>query len=329
MPRFGIRVRLLSIPLAALCCAIVTTPASALLINQTVRVNHAREFESLTGDTFNDNEDGPHIEQGGPASARVNLGDGTNAFGEPAFAQAFSAFQNGQPTYWVSLSADNGLVLVDNGNGAADVHFVFDAIKQAGDTAFTMHVTGGLLQVFEDQGKFSPLARVDLHAVVSTDQGVFTDFKAFAQLTGHGGVPALETFHADTAGFHVTPADVIKQETSGTIVGETLQIPAIDIPVDLSNIFDDVPITISVFLTGEVRSPGTETAASAFLRDPAHVNDPDPFAGALTITFEAATPGPGTSLGSAVPEPSSLALIVPGLITAWASRRRQCKPDIQ
>jgi hypothetical protein len=81
MPCFGIRVRLLSIPLAALCCAIVTTPASALLINQTVRVNHAREFESLTGDTFNDNEDGPHIEQGGPASARVNLGDGTNAFG--------------------------------------------------------------------------------------------------------------------------------------------------------------------------------------------------------------------------------------------------------
>jgi hypothetical protein len=123
---------------------IAAQPAQALLITTDVaRVNDAREFEALTGNTIQ--EDGPHIETAGPASARVQLGDGTNALGQPAFAQAFSAFQNGQPTYWVSLTGDNGLVLVDNGNGHADVYLAFSAIKQQGDTSYTLHVTGGLL----------------------------------------------------------------------------------------------------------------------------------------------------------------------------------------
>jgi hypothetical protein len=309
-------VRTASLFLSAAAPLIVTAvpPAQAFLITSGVaRVNDAREFEALTGNTIQ--EDGPHLESGGPASARVQLGDGTNAAGEPAFAQAFSAFQNGQPTYWVSLVADNGLVLVDNGNGHADVHLVFTAIKQHGDTSYTLHVTGGLLQIFDDERKFSPAARIDLRAKVSTDQGTFNDFQAFASLAE---TDSATRFDFSSQGFGVTPSDFTRQVSFGDAVGATLEIPAVDIPIDLTNVFDDVELTFDLFLSGDVRSPGGETLASAFLRDPAHANDADPFAGAPTITFQSAS---GPTAPSGVPEPSSLMAVGAACIASWVFTR--------
>ena len=321
--------RKLSVRASSLFCSaivplsvIAVQPAQALLITTDVaRVNDAREFEALTGTTIQ--EDGPHLETAGPASARVQLGDGTNAFGEPAFAQAFSAFRNGQPTYWVSLTADNGLVLVDNGNGHADVHLAFSAIKQPGDTSYTLHVTGGLLQIFDDERKFSPSARIDLHATVSTDQGIFDDFQAFASVAESGNQASNAQFDFSSQGFGVTQSDFTRQQSFGQVVGATLEIPAIDIPIDLTKVFDGVQLDFNVFLSGEVRSPGGETLASAFLRDPAHVNDADPFAGAPTITFDTAV-SPTGPVG--VPEPSTLTILGAAGTVCWRLGRRRRRP---
>jgi hypothetical protein len=85
-------------------------------------------------------------------------------------------------------------------------------------------------------------------------------------------------------------------------------------------VFDGVQLDFNVFLSGEVRSPGGETLARAFLRDPAHINDADPFAGAPTITFDtSATPtGPVD-----VPEPSTLTVLGVAGAACWGLARRR------
>jgi hypothetical protein len=124
-------------------------PASALLITDEVGVNTAVEFDT-SGNVLR--EDHADTTSGGPANARVPLGNGTNAFAEPTFAQAFSAFPNNQATYWVELNADN--TVPDNrGIGATGVQLTYTAAKEPGDTAFTLHTTGGLLRLEDpDEG---------------------------------------------------------------------------------------------------------------------------------------------------------------------------------
>ena len=82
-----------------------------------------------------------------------------------------------------------------------------------------------------------------------------------------------------------------------------MRLRPLNIPVDLSNIVDLTPITISVTLTGEVRAPGAETIASAFFRDPTEIDNADPFAAASTLTFETL---------SGVPEPSTWLMLGTG-----------------
>ena len=208
------------------------------------------------------------------------------------------------------------------GNGEADVHFVFEDVKKPGENAVILHGSGGLLQL-TDSGSNTPLfARVDLRAQVTTDQVTLPQMDAFAQLTGNGGAPFATTFDFKSSLLGVNVSDFVEQHQGTNITGLTLDIPALDIPVDISGIHDDVTYTVSIFLTGEVRAPGGETAALAFYRDPAFVNDADPFAGATTLSF--ATVGPGT-----VPEPSTWAMMLIGFAgLGYAAFRRSSRRNI-
>ncbi len=297
--------------MACVLGTVVAMPARALLITSERAVSLAEDSTQFvpvrqdTGDTA-----------AGRDSATVSLGNGTNAFGQPAIAGAFGAFPTSQGVYWVVLNADNTPNLGDDGLGFTKVELTYKAIKQFGDTAFVLNIVPGRLEIDDGEGQSTPLrASVDLNAGVFGPTGDrLTGASAHADLTGHGGTFQTETFDLDSAGLGAT---LTKQDDGGNnVVGATAEWGARQLPLDLSQIVDGTQIEIDVDLTGNVFAPGGETIASAFFRDPAHVNDPDPFAGASTVTFE-------TAAGIGVPEPSGLALIGPGLAWLWAWRRRR------
>ena len=300
----------------AILITVRATPSGAVDVAQTV---HAAEFNG-TGGTVG--ESGPFLSGGDPIDARIEIGRAphTNAFNQPAFAEAFSAFTSNGPSFWISMNAGNSLPPEFRGNGRADVHMVFEAVKQHNEKAVILHGSGGLLQLVDSGGNSPPLfARVDLQVQVSTDEVTLPEFDAFAQLTGNGGVPFATTFDFRSSLLGVDAADFIEQHEGANITGATLQIPAFDIPIDISGIHDDVSYTMSIFLFGEVRAPGGETVARAFYRDPAFVNDVDPLAGATTFTFE--TAGPIT-----VPEPSTWAMMLIGFVgLGYAAFRRSSR----
>ncbi|MGH7061193.1 MAG: hypothetical protein ACREFH_12455, partial [Stellaceae bacterium] len=276
-------------------------------------------------------EDHADTTSGGPANARVQLGDGTNAFNQPAFAQAFSAFRNDQATFWVDLNADN--TVPDNrGIGAAGVDLTYTAVKEPGDAAFTLHATGGKLALADPDAGSVPLsALVEFDAFVLHGQDVLKHVSARAELFGNGRsltTPVIGpgAFALRSHGFDIQPRDFfIDTDLDDTNeIGAELDLRPLNIPVDLSNIVDGTPITIEVTLNGEVRAPGAETIASAFFRDPTDLDDADPFSGAATITFETATTPPPPA---GIPEPPAaamlgMALLAPALFALRFRRRR-------
>jgi hypothetical protein len=286
---------------------------------------HVREFDGL-GNTVQD----PGVTAAAPSGTKqhIDLGDGRNVFSQPAFAEAFAALPNGTPSYWISLSSDSSFGPIFLGNGGALVDVSYRAIKRADDDTIVLHITGGLLQLLDDDfGRLPLSARVDLHATAFTGDGIFSNFDAFAALTGNAGQAFNKTFDFTSSNLGVTQADFILQNFgSSNIVGATLQIPKIDIPVDLSNLFVGTEFRLDVTLSGEVRSPGGEVVARAFLRDPAHINDADPLSGALSITLSGsdATPPPGPS--ASVPEPSTASVLAVVLPAVLALRRRRGRP---
>jgi hypothetical protein len=289
-------------------------PAHALLITSERAVGLVKDsnaFAAVRQDT-SDTAAGRDL-------AAVSLGDGTNAFGQPTSAGAFGAFPTQQGVYWVSLNADNSPNLGDDGRGFARVQLTYKAIKQFGDTAFVLNIVPGLLEIDDGEGQFTPLsASVDLNAGVFGPTGdKLTGASAHADLTGHGGTFQTETFDLDSAGLGAT---LTKQDDGGNnVVGATAVWGARQLPLDLSHIIDGTQIEIDVDLTGDVFAPGGETIASAFFRDPAHANDSDPLAGASTVTFETASPG------NPIPEPTTLALLVPALAATWAALGLVCR----
>ena len=300
--------------LACVFGTVVAMPAHALLITSERAVSLAQDntqFVNVRQDTADT--------AAGRDLAAVSLGNGTNAFGQPTAAGAFGAFPTQQGVYWVSLNADNTRNLGDDGLGFARVQLTYKAIKQFGDTAFVLNIVPGLLEIDDPGAGSTPLS-----ASVTLDAGVFgptgdrlTGASAHADLTGNGGTFQTETFDLDSSGLGAT---LTKLDDGGNnVVGATAVWGARQLPLDLSHIVDGTQIEIDVDLTGNVFAPGGETIASAFFRDPAHANDPDPLAGASTVTFETAAAGPGT----AVPEPSGLAVIGPGLVGIWVWRRQR------
>jgi PEP-CTERM motif len=293
----------------AIGCA-APAPARALVITSEAGFSRAVEFNSsnnvlqeLDADT-----------SAGPADARIRLGDGVNAFAQPAFAEAFGVFRNDQATYWVNLNADNTTSFGDSGIGATSVEMVYNAVKEPGDKAFVLHTTGGHLQIADpDFGRIPLVSRVEIDARVLVGPNVIKEVSAHAELFGNGGPTGpFDNFELLSDGFDIRPFDFfINLDSFGAAtneVGAELRLRPLNIPVDLSNIVDSTPITVSVTLTGEVRAFGAETIASAFFRDPTDIDSLDPFAGASTLTFETL---------SGVPEPSTWLMLGAGFFGLW------------
>jgi hypothetical protein len=308
---------MLSLSLAFAVGAAAVSPAHALDITDRTSVNTAVEFDT-SGNVVQ--EDHADTTSGDTANARVELGDGKNAFNETAFSQAVTAFRGDQATYWVEMNADNS-GLDNRGIGAAGVDLTYHAIKQPGDTAFTLHTTGGFLHLADPEEGSDPLsALVELDAFVLHGSDILKHFSARAELFGNGGPSQFPdaTFRLRSNGFDIHPGDFgFENDLHDTnIIGAHLVLQALDIPVDLTNIVDGTPITIEVTLNGEVRAPGEETIAYALFRDPTHAGDADPFAGGSTITFETGGAPPG------VPEPPTAALVGAAMLAGWAAYRR-------
>src|SRR4051794_38215177 len=266
------------------------SPARAFLITSERAVTLVNDHDQF-GNTLNkDTAD----TAAGSNLASVLLGDGTNAFGQTTAASGFGAFPTRQGVYWVSLNADNTRNPGDGGLGVAHVALTYKAIKQFGDTAFVLNIVPGLLELDDGEAASTPL-----RAAVSIDAGVFgptgdklSGASAHADLTGHGGTFQSETFDLDSSQLGTT---LTKQDDGGNnVVGATAVWGARQLPLDLSRIVDGTQIEIDVDLVGNVFAPGGETIATAFFRDPAHANDPDPLSGASTVIFESVSPGPGS-----------------------------------
>jgi hypothetical protein len=186
---------------------------------------------------------------------------------------------------------------------------------------------GKLLLADPDAGRVPLVSRVEIDARVLSGQDVLKHVSASAELFGNGGATSSSTdnFQLLSDGFDLQIGDfIINLDSSlgSNEVGATLQLRPLNIPVDLSNIVDGTPITISVALNGEVRAPGAETIASAFFRDPTQVDNPDPLLGGSTITFDT-----GSGSGTSIPEASTSALLGPVLLALWACGWRRRGPS--
>jgi hypothetical protein len=281
------------------------------------RVNVVEEKNSLGHDIQNVPD---HATGKPPTKTRIGLGDPPheNFLGEPAFAEAFSAFDAAtkESTYWVDINANNRRTN-DNGTGAALVQLFYRFRKDSPSSTFTLNLTGGLLQIRDGGVRFPLNARVDLTADVGDENGTFSKFEGFALVTGKGGQPFEETFDFKSQNLGVTFMNYSEQRSSSFVSGATLQLPAGKLNLDMGNVAVGAEVTVSITLTAEATAPQGEGSARAFFRDPTSLNGDD-LLGGSSITFSGLT-----LLPPAVPEPTTLLLTTSGLITfACIGRRR-------
>jgi hypothetical protein len=273
-----------------------------------------REFDG----TFNTIQDSGLV-TADPSGTRlhIELGNGRDAFNQPAFSEAFASVPNGDARYWVNISSDSHPSPASGGIGGAQVILTYMLVKTAPNDTFVLHITGGNLQLLDgDFGTFPLSAAIDLSAGVFSTGGVFSNFDAHASLTGNAGAAFNTTFDFRSNGLGVTQADFTEQKSGTNVVGATLDIPKIDIPIDISGPFVDTEFGVEVILSSEVITPGGEVLGRAFLRDPAHVDDTDPFAGALSITLGEDDGGPVAPM----PEPATLSVVALALPVMFALR---------
>jgi hypothetical protein len=152
-----------------LASALTLVPVHALATPKILSISetvHAQETDRF-GNVVRNSAFKPAAPTG--TTVRVDLGDGLDAFGEPAFAEAFAALPNGVPSFWVSLSSDSSLLPPLHGNGQASVEILFTAVKRSSGDTIVMHVDGGLLQLVDQDFGRDPLsARASLSSRVST-----------------------------------------------------------------------------------------------------------------------------------------------------------------
>jgi hypothetical protein len=189
-------------------------------------------------------------------------------------------------------------------------------IKRTDADTIVLHVNGGVLQLTDqDFGRVPLRADVQLSAFVIFGGG-HTNFRADAFLSGNSGPKFERTFDFTSDNLGVTQADFTLKSSGLNDTGATLLIPESFIPVDLSTVPVDAEFAVEVTLDGEVSSPGGEVVASAYFRDPAHIDDADPLAGAVSIIV-------GESPVVSVPEPSTTSLLVVALPALLVLLRRR------
>ena len=289
-------------------------PASALLFTSQVATSTAEE-NAATGALTQ-----TQTSTSAPADAKVQLGDGTNAFGSAAFAEAFGTFRGHTPTYWVNVIADNTVSPSDLGDGRADVQVHYTAIKQHGDHSFTLNVSGGAMRLVDPGGgaRHELFAEASLEVQITHGTSLLRHVVADAFLHGNGGTFQTETFDLRASGFDFDPGTALVLESAGNDVGAVhTELPKMTIPVDLDGITDGTALDINIDLFATASAPGGEAEALAFLRDPAHADDADPLAGGSSISITTDATGPV----AAVPEPSGLALFAPALFALVFLRR--------
>src|SRR6266446_2996916 len=139
----------LSLLSAATALGATASPASALLFTSQLATSTAEELDA-TSSVVSQAE--TQTSSALPADAKVQLGDGTNAFGKATFSEAFSTFRGNIATYWVSINADNIRSSGDLGRGEAIANVNYTAIKEKGDRSFTLNVSGGAMRLVDPEG---------------------------------------------------------------------------------------------------------------------------------------------------------------------------------
>lgn len=268
------------------------------------------------------------------------LGSGTNVFGEPAKAEAYS---DGSGTYWVNVNAANSPPL-SSGNakyGYANATNTTYFTKIADTAQFNIDITGGILSLFDGGGGSDPLlsfVTAQVHVInpgsnplpAENDpaQGFGQrEYYYYAKLDGRGGDPSwiAETF--DYQSTFPVAVNYIEEKLQGSNYTSTatLQIPQHTIPIDLSSVCLGCDAGVSVILTARAFNPGAETRAWAYLRDPSSISGNDPGLGGAKASYSGINliPSPTT----VVPLPSAFWLFAMGASAVAGFSRSRAKQD--
>jgi hypothetical protein len=248
--------------------------------------------------------------------AVIGLGDHSNAFGQSAAAEAFV---DDGGTFWGRVNADNNnLPFNDWGNGEANTTLAYLLHKKSGEPAkVTLQFTGGELSLADFGGGTRPLEAGVLLEVQITPVGLAgpASEQYFATLSGRGGSAATETFDWSQAGFDITDANYTEDGFGDSITSADLVIPPKTVPYVLDFLCDECDILFWVELHVFAKNPGGETIASAYFRDPAHVDDAAPDLGGAAVSYEGLTLVPA-------PEPAAPACAAAALVALALSARR-------
>jgi hypothetical protein len=250
----------------------------------------------------------------GSVDGRIPVGSApafTDAFGEPTFAAAHA---DDHGIFWVEGRADNPFQPDDAGNPLAFTNLLYRLRKDSPSAGFSLNISEGQLFLADFGSATLPLrARVEINADVLSADGLtlYSRFAGFAEISGHGGIPALATYDFSSMGLSVTDADFFLGHESPpgtTITDALLAIPASTVNLDLSAAPAGAQFLVNITATALAFNQPGENIAFAYLRDPLKFDDADPTAGASGVVFS------GVTVLPAVPEPATAAMFAAGLL---------------
>lgn len=259
----------------------------------------------------------------GSVDGRIPVGhapDFEDAFGQPTFA---AAHIDDRGSFWVEGRADNPFPGEDNGHPLAFTNLLYRLRKDSPSAGFSLNISEGQLFLADSGGSRLPLdARVEISADVLSGDGLtlYSRFNGFAEISGHGGIPALSTYDFSSNGLSVTDADFFLGRSGDTITDALLAIPASTVHLDLSAAPVGEQFLVNVTATALAHNTFLEGIAFAYLRDPLKIDDPDPTAGASGVSFS------GVTVLPTVPEPPAAAMFAAGVLAILylgIRRRRQ------
>jgi hypothetical protein len=248
----------------------------------------------------------------GSVDGRIDVGSAPNYkdnLGHPTFA---AGHVDAGGTFWVEAAADNPFMPEDSGNALAYSSMLYRLRKESPSATFSLNISDGQLYLADFGSAFLPLkVRVEMNADVLSADGLtlYSRWTGYAELTGHGGIPARSTYTYTSDGLSVTAGSYYEELDSfgTTIISAFLLIPASTVNLDLGAAPTGSQFLVNVTATALAYNQEAESTAYAYLRDPLKFNDADPLAGASGLTLTGLTLLP-------VPEPSTGALLGAGML---------------